>query len=34
MPNALARLKHKLEELGDDPALLAELESEYTEPKT
>jgi hypothetical protein len=31
MPNALARLKGKLQDEGIDPSLLAELESEYTE---
>jgi len=31
MPNALARLKNKLQAEGIDPSLLAELESEYTD---
>lgn len=31
MPNALARLKIRLQEQGIDPSLLAELEEEYSE---
>ncbi len=31
MPNALARLKNRLQDQGGDPALLAELEGEYAE---
>lgn len=31
MPNALARLKSRLQEQGIDPSLLAELENEYAE---
>jgi len=31
MPNAVARLKIRLQEQGIDPALLAEVEGEYTE---
>ena len=31
MPNALARLKSRLQEQGIDPSLLTELEEEYTE---
>lgn len=33
MPNPLAQLKNRLQELGLDPALLAELESDYAELK-
>ena len=31
MPNALARLKNRLQDRGEDPALLAELEGEYAD---